>query len=44
MTRTKIVVTSRMISVGFAFAVSSSFHEVTTTSNPRDFGYASGWS
>ena len=42
MTRTKIVVTSRIISVGFAFAVSSSFHGVTTVSKPRGFGYAAG--
>ena len=38
MTRTNTVVTSRITSVGFAFAVSSSFHGVTTTSKPRDFG------
>ena len=37
MTRTNSVVTSRIISVGLAFAVSSSFHGVTTTSKPRRF-------
>ena len=36
-TRTKIV-TSRIMSVGLALAVSSSFQGVTTVSNPRDFG------
>ena len=38
MTSTNTVVTSRIISVGLAFAVSSSFHGVTTVSKPRDFG------
>ena len=38
MISTKTVVTSRIISVGRALAVSSSFHGVTTVSNPWVFG------
>ena len=37
------MVTSRIISVGLAFAVNSSFHGVTSVSKPCDLGYAAGY-